>query len=43
MNMLMNFLSQVGKLKRDGNATHAYFYLEKMKEDDVGKKLGKFP
>ena len=35
--MLMNLISQVGKLKSDGNTTHKLFYLEKIKEDDVGK------
>ena len=38
MNMLTNLLSQVGKIKRYGNKTHTCFYLEKRKEDDVGKK-----
>ena len=36
--MLMNWISQVGKLKRDGKKTHTFFYLEKIMEDDVGKK-----
>ena len=43
MNMLMNFLSQVGKIKRDGKKTHACFYLDKMKEDDVGKNKSTTP
>ena len=37
MKMLMNLISQMGKIKRNGKTTHAFFYLEKMKEDDVGK------
>ena len=37
MKMLMNLLIQVGNLKRDGNKTHTCFYLEKRREDDVGK------
>ena len=36
--MLTNWLSQVGKLKRDGKTTHTCFYLEKRREDDVEKK-----
>ena len=38
MKMITNSLSQVGKLKRDGNTTLTCFYLEKRREDDVGKK-----
>ena len=38
----MNLLSQVGKLKRDGNTTHTCFYLEKRREDDMGKKQGNY-
>ena len=42
MKMLTNLLIQVGKIKRDGNKTHTCFYLEKMREDDVGKKQGNY-
>ena len=28
----------MGKIKRDGKTTHTCFYLEKRREDDVGKK-----
>ena len=38
MKMLMNFLSQVGNIKREQKTTHTCFYLEKRREDDVGKK-----
>ena len=38
MKMLTNFVSQVGKIKRDGKTTHTFFYLDKRREDDVGKK-----
>ena len=43
MKMLTNLLSQVGKLKRDGKTTHACFYFDKRKEDDVGKKNSTTP
>ena len=43
MKMLMNWIKKVGKLIGDGNTTHSLFYLEKRKEDDMGKKQGKFP
>ena len=43
MKMVMNWIKQVGKIIGNGNTTHSFFYLEKIKEDDVGKKLGKFP
>ena len=43
MKMLTNLLSQVGKLKRDGKTTHTCFYLEKMREDDVGKNKAVTP
>ena len=38
MKMLTNLLSQVGNIKRDGKKTHTCLYLEKRREDDVGKK-----
>ena len=38
MKMLTNLITQVGKIKRDGKKTHTCFYLEKMREEDVGKK-----
>ena len=38
MKILMNLLSQVGNLKRDRNPTHTWFYLDKIREDDMGKK-----
>ena len=41
--MLMNLLSQVGKKKRDGKTTQAFFYLEKRREDDVGKNKATTP
>ena len=43
MKMLMDCLKKVGKIIGDGKTTHSCFYLEKRKEEDVGKKLGKFP
>ena len=43
MKMLTNWLKKVGKLIGDGKKTNSCFYLEKRKEDDVGKKQGKFP
>ena len=42
MNMLTILLSQVGKIKRDENRTHTFFYLDKRREDDVGKKQGSY-
>ena len=38
MKMLTNLISQVGKIKRDGKKNHTFFYLDKRREDDVGKK-----
>ena len=43
MKMLTNWIKKVGKIIGDGNKMHSFFYLDKRKEDDVGKKLGKFP
>ena len=43
MKMLMNLLSQVRKLKRDGKTTHTCFYLEKRREYDVVKKMATTP
>ena len=43
MKMPTNWLKKVGKIIGDGNTSHSCFYLEKRKEDDVGKKLGEFP
>ena len=40
LKMLMNLIGQVGKLRRDGNKTHEFFYLDKMREDDVVEKQG---
>ena len=37
MKTLTNLISQVGKIKSDGKTTHSCFYLEKIREDDVGK------
>ena len=42
MKMLMNLVSQVGNIKRDGKKTHTCFYLDKRREDDVGKKQGSY-
>ena len=36
-------VKESGHAKSDGNKTHSCFFLEKRKEDDVGKKQGKFP
>ena len=33
----------MGKLRRDGRKTHTCFYLEKMREDNVGKKNSTTP
>ena len=41
--MLMNWLSHVGKIMRDGKKTQICFYLEKRREDDVGKKKSTTP
>ena len=41
MKMIMNLLIQVGRINRDGKKTHACFYLDKRREEDVGKKQGK--
>ena len=41
MKMLTNLLIKVGKIKRDEKKNHTLFYLEKRREDDVGKKQGK--
>ena len=41
--MFMNLLSQLGKLKRDGKTTHSFLYLEKRREDDVGKNKATTP
>ena len=38
MKMLTNWLNQIGKLISDGNISDTCFFLEKRKEDDVGKK-----
>ena len=38
MKMLTNWINKVGNIIGDGNKTHSSFYLEKRKEDDVGKK-----
>ena len=35
--MLTNRIKKVGKLISYGKKTHSFFFLEKMKEDDVGK------
>ena len=43
MKMLTNWLKQVGKLIGDEKKTHSCFYLEKRKEDDVGKKNSTTP
>ena len=43
MKMLMNLLSQVGNIKRDGKKTHTCFYFEKRREDDVGKNNSTTP
>ena len=41
--MLKNLLSQVGNIKQDGKKTHTFFYLEKRREDDVGKNKSTTP
>ena len=41
--MLMNWIIQVGNIKRDGNKTHKLFYQDKMREDDVGKNKSTTP
>ena len=33
----------MGNIKTDGNTNHACFYLEKRREDDVGKKKSTTP
>ena len=41
--MLRNWISQVGKIMRDGKTTHTFFYLEKIREDDVVKNKAVTP
>ena len=36
--ILTNWIIKVGKIMRDGNRNHIFFYQEKRREDDVGKK-----
>ena len=36
------FAKSSGKIKRDGKTTHTCFYLDKRREDDVGKKQGNY-
>ena len=43
MKMLTNWIKQVGKLISDGNTTHSCFFLEKRKEDDLGKNKASSP
>ena len=43
MKMLMNLISKVGKIKRDGKKNHTCFYLEKRREDDVEKSKAVTP
>ena len=33
----------MGNINTDGNTNHAWFYLEKRREDDVGKKKSTTP
>ena len=42
MKMLMNLVNKLGKIKRDVKTTHSSFYLERKREDDVGKKQGSY-
>ena len=43
MKILINWLKKVGKIISDGKTTHSCFFLEKRKEDDVGKNKASFP
>ena len=43
MKMLTNWLKKVVKIISDGKTTHSFFFLEKMKEEDVGKKKASSP
>ena len=39
----MNWKNQLGKIIGDGRKTHTYFYQDKRREDDVGKKKSTTP
>ena len=43
MKMLMNWLNQIGQIISDGNRSYPCFFLEKRKEEDVGKKKAVSP
>ena len=43
MKMLASWVNQIGEIISDGKISDPLFHLDKRKEDDVGKKQGKFP
>ena len=43
MKMLMNWIKQVGNIIGEQKKNNSCFYLEKRKEDDMGKKTRQVP